>query len=268
MTSSTGTSPQPLIICLHIPKTGGTTLASIIRRQYPPRAVTGIRVAQPALAPVHAAARAVLPHTAVAQTNIRVGLHAFLSRGSTYVTLLRHPVDRVISQYYHILRDPSWPPHQTLRAERISLKEWASSGRFPRAANLQTARLSGADPSNRPFSDAILQQAKRNLREHFAVAGITERFDETVMMLKRIFHWKSVLYTSRNVGTRPPRQSINGDTLRAIEEANQLDIELYNYAQGIFEEQLERQRPDFEIELEAFRRVNRRYAGHPSILRL
>lgn len=268
MTSSTETPPQPLIICLHLPKTGGTTLVSIMRRQYSPDAVAGLGVAQPALAPIQRAAQALFPHTAVAHTNLRVGLHAFLARESTYITLLRDPVERVISQYFHILRDPSWSPHQTLHAERISLKSWASSGRFPRAANLQTARLSGADPSDRPCPAALLQQAKRNLRERFSVVGITERFDETAIMLKRAFHWRSVLYTSQNVGAnRPHKASIDAGTLRAIEDANRLDIELYDYARGIFEEQLSRQPADFEMELEAFRRMNRHYDGHPSIFR-
>jgi len=45
----------------------------------------------------------------------------------------------------------------------------------------------------------------------------------------------------------------------AVEECNELDLELYRYAKKLFEEQIRRCGYSFAMELGAFRLVNRAY---------
>jgi hypothetical protein len=265
--SSADSSPRPLIIFLHLPKTGGTTLRHIIRRQYPPGAVHAVIQPRPSLARLRAICQILPPETAVFEGHMAFGAHQFLARSSTYITLLRNPVDRVISAYYYILSHPANALHEALRLEGASLKEYASSGRFPGAANRQTGFLCGRGPLPEPCTADMLETAKRNLREYFSIVGLTERFDEMLIVLKRTFGWRSVLYTRQNVATnRPAKDSVDRDTLRAIEHSNRFDLELYDYARSMFEEQLGRQPLDSEIELEAFKRVNGQYPGAVRLL--
>jgi len=197
------------------------------------------------------------------------GLHELLTRRATYITLLRNPIERVISDYYFILSHPVHSLHETLHSESISLVEFASMGRFPGVENLQTRLLSGRGVSPKACTTDMFDEARRNLREHFSVVGLTERFDETLILLKRLFQWRFMLYTRRNVGrNRPDTRSVDEHTLRVIESSNQLDIRLYDYARAMFEEQISRQGLDFDIELEALRRVNRQYVERPAFLRI
>jgi hypothetical protein len=270
MMSTTKASAEPLILFLHVPKTGGTTLQRIIGRQYPSDAICMIRRPTPRTpAELRERSRTFSPHAAVIQGHMPFGLHELLARRATYITLLRNPIDRVISDYYFILSRPVHSLHETLHSESISLVEFASMGRFPGVDNLQTRLLSGRGMSPKACTTDILDEAKRNLREHFSVVGLTERFDETLILLKRLFRWRFVLYVRRNViRDRPDTRSVDEHTLRAIESSNQLDIELYHYARAMFEEGISRQGLDFDIELEAFRRINRQYAARPASLRI
>lgn len=266
---STPAAPSaPLLIFLHLAKTGGTTLRDIIRRQYPPATVytADLHKAPPAF--LQALGQTLPRNLAVVQGHSRFGLHEFFPRPCTYFTLLRDPVDRVISYYYMVLHRPSDPDHPAVSSEGMSLGDYASSDRFP-IDNRQTRLISGYGLSPGPCPEQMLDVAKRHLREHFSVVGLTEAFDETLVVLKRMFGWRSVLYSRRNVGLNRPRKArVEEETLKAIKDANRLDIELYACAQALFREQLSRQTPDFEIEVEALRRVNEQHAGQPSFLRI
>jgi hypothetical protein len=104
----------------------------------------------------------------------------------------------------------------------------------------------------------ILALAKKNLQEAFTVVGLTERFDETLLLLKNAFYWRNVFYVKLNVTrSRPQSDEISPETRCAIHEHNQLDLELYHYAQELFAEQLRRQGAAFAEQLRAFRFRNR-----------
>jgi hypothetical protein len=104
----------------------------------------------------------------------------------------------------------------------------------------------------------MLKTAKSNLRDHFAVVGLTERFDETLLLLKRELGWRRHSYMRHNVtARRPKKRALSEAALNSILGANQLDIELYQYAKGLFEERVRQQGPSFNRELNRFRSVNR-----------
>src|SRR5438874_1730089 len=95
-----------VLLFLHIPKTGGSTLSKILERQYP-RAQTltldDQKIAQFKTLPVAERGRYCL-----VKGHLHFGLHHFIPRPSTYITLLREPVERVLS-FYHYAR--STPDH-------------------------------------------------------------------------------------------------------------------------------------------------------------
>lgn len=249
----------PAVIFLHIPKTAGATLHRIIERQYEPSVIftlDGSRV-QESLDQFKK-----LPQTKRAEVKIlkghaSFGIHEFLPQSSTYITLLRDPVDRVISFYYYILQEPHHYLHDELIARRMSLKDLVSSEISSKEIfNIQTRLLSEPLPGEGLSSVQILERAKRNLREKFSVVGLSERFDETLILLKRAFGWRIPFYRKENVTRNRPRKSeIPKDTLRLIEKQNELDTELYQYVKKLFEEEVSQQ-TFFEKELRRFRRLN------------
>ncbi len=55
------------------------------------------------------------------------GLHRFLPQTCTYVTVLRDPVARVVSQFFYILKNPHNPLHDQVR-KMASPAEFVQSG--------------------------------------------------------------------------------------------------------------------------------------------
>ena len=103
----------------------------------------------------------------------------------------------------------------------------------------------------------MLEQAKRNLRENFAVVGIVEEFDKTLLLLKKTFGWKNIFYKVKNKNKqRPSNSAVSQETLSLIEEKNKLDLELYQYATEIFQSLVKNQGNSLEKEVQDFQNIN------------
>jgi len=118
-------------------------------------------------------------------------------------------------------------------------------------------------PGSIPAPNDILEIAKANLREYFSLVGISERFDESLILLKRVLGWrtKDILYVRQNViRDRPSKGSIDSDILKVIEQHNELDIQLYEFAKQMFEERISQQDSSFRREVQIFRLCNKLYS--------
>jgi hypothetical protein len=262
---------KPIVLFLHLPKTAGVTLRQIVVRNYRPHSVETVSDIvghrEPALPTLPEIDEAVSEETQIIQGHMVFGWHTVLPRPATYFTFLREPVERVISQYHHIKRGPAWTLHELVRTENVSLHEYATSERFLGQDNLQTRLLAGRKLLTEPCTSEMLERAKCHLREHFTVVGLTERFDESLILLKRQFGWRLVLYRKRNVRrVSQADEVVDQATRQSIAGANAFDLELYEYARQLFEQQLANQRSDYQVEVEAFRRVNECFPSRRSVL--
>src|SRR5215211_9386877 len=99
----------------------------------------------------------------------------------------------------------------------------------------------------------MLAQAKRNLAEELVFFGLTERFDESLVLAKRRLGLKAILYRSsgRVNPERPRGDEIPAEVRRAAERCNRYDIELYRHAKELFERELEPRDLEFEVDLAA-----------------
>ena len=160
------------------------------------------------------------------------GLHAILPQPATYITVLREPVDRVLSSFYFMRNYKLHPLYWKFRRENWSLEDFVR--RSPRD-NVQCKILAGVEYA-KPFTEEIYETAKENLLRHFSVVGLSERFEESLALMKLRFGWKLQRYSSFNVTrTRPRKTDISRSTLDLIEEKNSFDISLYEYAAKIFQ---------------------------------
>jgi len=247
------------IIFLHIGKTAGSTLRPVLKRQFPrgqaitirarrrPREETLTDFAQLPVAE-RVRPRLIMGHTVF-------GLHELVPRPSTYITMVRHPVRLAVSQYRYVLRTPGHRHHHQVQG--MSLEDYVQSGIAIEMDNSQTRAIAG--DVGTPFGECtaeMLDTARRNLAEHFSWVGVTERFDESMVLLRRTFGWSDVRYMSANVARRAT-QPAESD-LALIEERNSLDMALYDEACGAFERRIAAE-AGFAEELEQLRRANRRY---------
>lgn len=241
--------PAPCVIFLHNLKTGGTTLRQIISRHYEPSTLrTTDRVTE--------VKRLVeQPNVRALQGHLPFGVHQFVPGPATYATLLRDPVERMLSLYYFFLERERHNRHKEARS--LGLREFVTGGRMLETDNGQTRRLSGMDPEFGQCSREMLDLAKANLERAFSVVGTTEKFDETLLLMQRAFGWRSVLYLKRKVTKRnPERETVSPEDLRAIVTRNELDTDLYAHARQLLDDAIARQGPRFEGEVRRFKLLN------------
>lgn len=251
------------VIFLHVPKSAGSTLHAVLDRMYRSDAVFDIpgpmsereqEFAQ--LSPeAHARIQLVKGH-------VLFGIHRFVPHRFTYITILRHPVERVISHYYFVKRRPRHRLYEKITSSNMSLEEYVLGGTALELDNGQVRALYGSDHLNVAYGDCtsdMLDAASQNLRSYFSVVGLAERFDETLLLMANQLKWnRQPLYVRRNVTkNRPALEGVAPHVLRKIEEANSLDLELYERAAHGFEESLKQH--DVPSQLEHFRQWNEFY---------
>jgi hypothetical protein len=254
----------PRVIFIHCSKTGGTTLRDVLKRQYGPhrvRDVDGYRLE------AEADQLGRLPDASLAEIHafcghMPVGLGERLACPSTYITLLRDPVERIVSHYHWVLRTPSARLHGEVVSRRMSVRSYVEESSGARFFNNGQTRLLGAPSmvAEAPATEATLNKAKRNL-ERFAVAGLAERFEESLLLMRRELGWRWPVYRPLNVGPRrPDALDLSDEEREAIVERNLLDVELHDHVCRCLEERVERLRPELDRDLIVLRALNRAQA--------
>ncbi len=259
-------------IFLHIPKTGGVTLKRSLKWKY---SSSGVLYEESLTKPLAAFGQLPLSERANARVvsgHLHYGVHEHIPQGCEYVTLLREPVARVVSSYHYILGHPKHALHADLVRSSEPLEDFLRID--PSIENHQTRMVSGRGGGElrsrtaQPLDADALAEAKANL-ERFLVVGVTERFDETFILLRRALGWRLPFYVTANVAGRSPRP-MPDSALELIRERNQLDFELYRFADGLLSAAVSEQGTSFAREVAAFKllnrvpnAVNRRISGRP-----
>lgn len=255
----------PTVIFLHIPKAAGTTFSRIIQRQYPARHTYTILPTAGHYSGTFADLKR-LPLSRRASLRLLkghmpFGYHRFLPGPFSYITFLREPVERVLSHYAHARRDPEHNLYPYM--SKMSLKEALTRRIYVAEAfdNFQTRLISGAwhDVPFGALDDSVLEEAKENLRCHFAM-GLVERFDESLLLLRQQFGWRAVFYTRHNTAARNDRSALDAvdhETLELIRRHNRLDRQLYEFAAERCERRIAGAGPHFQLRLRRFQMINR-----------
>jgi hypothetical protein len=249
---------QGILIFLHLPKTAGSTLLRILERQYGSDAVLGLYESTfgdevATLTPEQRGS------TRVIAGHFYFGVHQHLWGPWSYLTFLRDPVERVVSHYHFVRRQPEHYLYEAALA--MSLPEYVRFCGEAEPNNDQTRLLAGGamasgDGTSAP---AMLPAAKRNLDSHAAV-GLTEAFDASLVLMRRVLGWGRPFYVSQNVGEqRSAIQSVSADEREVIRTYNALDVELYRHACERFGRDVAAQGDAFAREVRMFRSLNPLY---------
>ena len=254
-------------VFLHIPKTGGSTLRTLLYEEYEgallkvsyrkegrtlPQLVGDLRSITPEQWNGH---RLVFGH-------VGFGIHREIPRPVTYFTLVRHPVDRLMSQYLHSRRTADAAHHDA--AVSYSLVECLRRGLVPRWINPLVWTLSEAqwqmemgERGDEPCDEASLAEATRNL-DAFAVVGLTERYDMSVAAMRSVLGWQQATYTTSNVGETPAWRR-DPELRRELASLVELDLRLYETATQRFEQQWAENEAAFEDAMATTRWRQRRH---------
>jgi hypothetical protein len=253
-----GRSAVELLVFLHLPKTAGSTLLAILERNYGSDRVLGFYEST-----YGEEARRLTPgeiaRTKVIAGHFYLGVHEFVAAPCRYLTFLRDPVARVVSHYEFARRQPEHYLHEA--ATKLSLSDYVRLCGDHEPNNDQTRLLAGREMANDDgtCSPAMLPVAKRNLDE-CVVIGLTEKFDESLVLMRHVFGWRQPFYVPRNVNrSDAPGQDVPPEARAVVEKFNALDIDLYGYGCDRFDRLVGEQGPGFAREVRMFERLNALY---------
>ena len=209
---------------VHIQKTAGTSLRRLMAQQYPGHRCVFVYSLDPE--PLEVVKRRAMRADAV-YGHFTYGFHEVLGVEARYHTILREPTARVVSAYRHSLQRDDNPFHERLQAG-MSLLELIESEEDHLMNNHMTRVIAGHQPTDTVTDRWMLDQALRNIDEHFDVVGITERMDDSVALLGHELGWTDLPPVGRH-NENPDAQQVDLDvaTLAAIRRYNALDDELY-----------------------------------------
>ena len=252
-------------IFFHIPKTAGQTLSNQLFREHRNKAPLEthigfltksawqkftqrleIQTAQP-----NFQCSAVIGH-------MKFGVHEYLPMPSRYISFLREPVKRFASYYYMVRRLGRVPSQHRFD---LSRSDWNLPSFETIAAELdngQTRALANTD-WDLPFGQCTeehLKIAKANIDKYFAFIGLTEHFDISLAMLRRVYGMRWHLYVPKNVMPSQQEYRLPPDILEAIKELNRFDREIYAYVSGRFWQEVHRQGSGLQLELRAYQACN------------
>jgi hypothetical protein len=195
--------------------------------------------------------------------HVPMGLHRAFARPAKYYTVIRHPVDRVISDFFFRIQENE--PY--LKDGRLLTFEEYVESRYDIFLNdYQVRVVSGcpeldAPPRGRgvqipgaPVGHHHLEEAKLNIEKYFLVAAPLERMTELALLVRRVYGWPMRrLLTEYKAPTRqrPRVNDVSPGVIKIIEACNSYDLELYEWVAKRFATQ----RQLFKSELSRDRRV-------------
>ncbi|MBC7368027.1 MAG: sulfotransferase family 2 domain-containing protein [Undibacterium sp.] len=130
------------------------------------------------------------------------------------ITMVRHPVQRLVSNYHHFLRrhDPSNPASIYLHGKGLSLRQFAE---LDLMQDEITRYTSGRKPAD------------------FAFVGISERYQESLLLLRRTFKIEgpmSATHDNVNPERATPNYSLAREDYDHIAKQNSADMAWYSEA--------------------------------------
>ena len=234
---------------IHIPKTAGTTFTSIIDQKFNvdeicPELVNLQKVSEAQEEGISIAPERVAKYKLIRGHFSYDTIDRFLLKKPLYLTILRNPLDRTISLYEFLKRakekgEPEYNEDtKVLRdATDQGLEAFVSNANptvKARTSNPQT-RILALQPQVDRSDAELLAIAKANL-EQFILVGLTERFQDSVFLLSYLFGWcpATSFYSLRVASNKPSRENLPQTVIDTIIQYNQLDFELYQFAEKLF----------------------------------
>jgi len=231
-----------ILALVHIEKAAGTTLIHILRRNYlfkycdvrplsnctdgffQARDLLKMLTINPNLKVI--AGHSIVPYSDIQSefTNLR------------FISLMRNPIDRYISQYRHI---------SERKGKNISFEDFLNT---ESVSNFQAKKIAGM---------ADLKRAIDVINNRFLLVGISEEFDEFLLFMK---HELSDIdfdpqYEEKNVAGKKVKSDFLRDKyLDQIIENNSVDLALYDYIKSsVIPRQIDRYGDTFYSDLKEFR---------------
>lgn len=171
------------------------------------------------------------------------------------IAIVREPMERFISAA-HYYRDVFGFPY--LKAvpvshyiqELILHPEKYEKGRFSETRNSMGQDF-GFEPTLKITDTDKISKKLKFLESEFKLVLITDRFEESLVLMKRFLHWKlkDILYISRNTHSHAP-VNITEELRAKYRNTSFMDFAINEHFLKIFDKKVEKEGPEFQNEVE------------------
>lgn len=207
------------LVSLHIPKTAGTSFRYILKAQFKKKDVARLDIYPSGAIMLNEKEfdseklkdkiKVIQGHYTYRNINDKL----LLDSNVKFITWLRDPVERVISNYYFLNkiianRLKELPNENLMNRIGKTLSEFVQ---FEENRNVMSKFLEGADLNS------------------FKFVGFQRNFEEELQRLSKVMNWNSIKNLQLNTTDSKPRQ-IDQHLIELIEFNNQEDISLYKEA--------------------------------------
>ena len=221
-------------IFVHIPKTAGTTFTLALSRQFKFRKKIAVYIDKPG--------QSYSKYTPefLEKFDLVFGHFPFHTQKTkndpVYYTFLRKPRERLLSGYKYIKGDGIHGVKQKVNVADYSLKDFLKQGLVKKADNLMVRYLSGnMEKDYLTIDESDLKTAITNFDAYFSVFGLTEYFDESLVLLAGHMKWAPLYYLQENLSDyKIDKKELDEETEKFILACTKFDAILYKHADERF----------------------------------
>lgn len=224
----------PTYIFLHMQKTGGTSIRDALAPRLPMSAQLYLYPRPEYLTPAELVSMPIIQRRAfrLIFTHSHIGVGRLLGREVRYLTILRDPIARIESQYWHYRATTG--EYLKIEGRPIPLSVLVNEGIGEEFDNLQTRYMAGLDPSLVPFnalSKDALDLALYNAKKYFEIIGDFTKIDQVFGEICALLGLERFPLPRHNAANPAVVDRSDPDYCKinwqAVTRRHQLDIELY-----------------------------------------
>jgi len=244
-----------ILYFLHIPKTAGTTLITLLDMYFDSGSILKLHEWQE-----------LLPLMPIDFSKIRFirghfgySIFRILPKKPVCITMLRNPIDLVISSYKMVVRQPKesemysvsttqsiseliTDPHRGALTNRQAHHIVADLDVMSMTKGLSKEELKNYFPHHQKefyllemSEQKLFEVAKNRISEDFGFLGLVEKMEESLFLLHYTFGWKPVQNKLReNVAPQNQDAEISRDAMEKLMEMTKVDRKMYDFAGKLF----------------------------------
>lgn len=237
-------SVLPLIVFLHISKTAGSSFLLTLQKNFDESFMYNIT--DEATFEAECESKLLLERLKLitGHGSFHLRIDQKTKRDCCYITILRDPLDRLVSLYYYLLSIADVSEAGKMMVEtKMTLKEFVQYKENQVTDNSMLRMLCNIEGKTAKWGECteqMLEDAKHNLIHYFDFVGFTDEFADFSHQLCNFFNWEEAKEKSNVNNERRSTAELDPEIVSLIKEVNRFDFALYDFAKEHFSLQSQR----------------------------